>query len=88
MVNHGKSPDIFVQHIAEMNLIGFLCNFGGLLGMWLGLSLFGIFNDIFEIITRITYRNYIIKFKNKYNNLNIKKVKFRFNVFLPNRVRP
>ena len=44
---HSEYPDIFIEHIPEMSLISFLCNFGGLLGMWLGLSLFGIFNEIF-----------------------------------------
>ena len=51
-----------------MDLIGFLCNFGGLLGIWLGLSLFGIFNDIFIIITKIAYRKYINLISVKLNN--------------------
>ena len=30
-------PDVIVRHSLEMSLI-FVCNFGGLLGMWLGTS--------------------------------------------------
>ena len=59
--SHNQYPDIFVHYIPEINFIGFLCNFGGLLGMWLGLSLFGSFNDIFSLIDKIAYRKHIIK---------------------------
>ena len=45
-IYHGEYPDILIEHIPEITLIEFFCNFGGLLGMWLGLSLFGILNDI------------------------------------------
>ena len=30
---HNECPDIYVEHIPQMNLIDFFCNFGGLLGM-------------------------------------------------------
>ena len=68
---HSEYPDIFVKHIPELNLIGFLCNFGGLLGMWLGLSLFSIFNDIFILITKIAYHKYINLISVKLNIPNI-----------------
>ena len=67
---HGEYPDIFVQHIPAMDVIGFLCNFSGLLGMWLGLSLSGIFHDIFNLITKISYRKYINLFIVKVNQVN------------------
>ena len=44
--SHNEFPDTVIKYIPEINFIGFLCNFGGLLGMWLGLSLYGLFNDI------------------------------------------
>ena len=55
-IHHSEYPDIYVEHIPEMNMIHFLCDFGGLLGMWLGLSLFGILNGIFNILRKIDYR--------------------------------
>ena len=56
---HSGYPDILVEHIPEMNLIGFFCNFGGLLGMWLGLSIFEIFQYIFHLLHKIMNKNYI-----------------------------
>ena len=56
---HSDFPDVFVKHIPEMSLSSFLCNFGGLLGMWLGLSLDGIFKQFFRQIIIINYRKYI-----------------------------
>ena len=52
---HSEYPDIFVRHMPEISLISFLCNFGRLLGMWLGQSLFGIINDIFNKISKYLY---------------------------------
>ena len=57
-IRHNEFPDIYVEYIPEMNLIGFFCNFGGLLGMWLGWSFSGIFSDIFNLINKISFRNY------------------------------
>ena len=39
-IKHSELPHIFVQYIPKLNLVGFLCNFGGLLSIWLGLSQF------------------------------------------------
>ena len=75
-IKYGQYPDIFVEHIPEMDLIGFLCNFGGLLGMWLGFSLFGVFNDIFILITKIAYRKYINLFSVKANKIKINLVNY------------
>ena len=56
-----------------MNLIGFVCNFGGLLGMWLGLSLFKIFNTLvnnvecyFILPRQLLIRYALLKFKLKH----------------------
>ena len=35
---HNEMPDILIKYIPEISFISFICNFGGLLGMWLGLS--------------------------------------------------
>ena len=55
-IRHDENPDIFVEHIPEVNLIGIVCNFGGLLGMWSELSIFTLFNDTLHLITMIFYR--------------------------------
>ena len=47
-IKHSSIPDIIVRHSLEMTLMSFVCNFGGLLGMWLGLSLLSISKNIFQ----------------------------------------
>ena len=70
-IRHSEYPDIFVKHIPEMNLIGLICNFGGHLGMWLGLSLFGIFNDTYSLFTKIAFPKYMYLIKTIYKtNIN------------------
>ena len=39
-------PDVIIQYLPQTSFISFVCNFGGLLGMWLGLSIFAIFDDV------------------------------------------
>ena len=73
-IRHGEFPDIFVRHIPEITLISFICNFGGLLGMWLGLSLFSIFNDSFNMVTKVIYHNNIsfnVNFNDTVNRRNL-----------------
>ena len=52
---HSEFPDIFVRHVPEMTLMGFVCNFGGLLGMWLGLSLLTMINNVYHVVTNVVY---------------------------------
>ena len=49
-INHNSLPDITIRYIPEMPLLTFICNFGGILGMWLGLSFYTIFHDIWKIL--------------------------------------
>ena len=75
-IKHNEYPDIFVQYIPKLNLVGFLCNFGGLLGMWLGLSLFSIYAEIFNQITKFPYQKY-------FNYLHVDSLfeKMKYNLF-------
>ena len=43
-------PDLTIRHIPEMPLLTFICNFGGILGMWLGVSFFDILNRLWNLI--------------------------------------
>ena len=65
-------PDITIKHVPEISFISFVCNFGGLLGMWLGLSFLQIFTSLRYLIQNIIHFKY--KKSNvifKPNNLNV-----------------
>ena len=55
IVEHNAMPDILIKYIPETSLISFVCNFGDLLGMWLGLSIISRFNDILIPIFKLTW---------------------------------
>ena len=60
-IHHSSTPDIIVRHSIEMTLMSLVCNFGGLLGMWLGFSVFSISKDIFDSLHSLF----------RYNTINI-----------------
>ena len=64
--SHNSLPDITIRYIPEMPLLTFICNFGGILGMWLGLSFYTIFHDIWKIL------HVHILSKNIFTNINLK----------------
>ena len=81
-IQPGSIPDIIVRHSFEMTLMSFVCNFGGLLGMWLGFSVLSISKHIFESIRRLYSfnGNKINLFMN--NNLTTFKHKFNQKFFI------
>ena len=74
-LQHGSIPDIIVKHSLEMTLMSFICSFGGLLGMWLGLSILTISKDIFKFIHRFVINDRKIIYNNFINNFNMFQVK-------------
>ena len=42
---HNNLPDLQIKYLPKTDLISIICNFGGLLGMWLGLSVLSIFDN-------------------------------------------
>ena len=51
-MKHNRMPDVIVRHIPETSFITFVCSFGGLLGMWLGLSVLLIFDKTFSFVNK------------------------------------
>ena len=66
-IRHNGMPDVFIRHIPEITSLSFISNFGGLLGMWLGLSILTTFNNVtlhfYKLLVNITssIKNYNIK---------------------------
>ena len=47
-LEHDNMPDISITHIPEFSFISLVCNLGGLIGMWLGISILVIFDEIYN----------------------------------------
>ena len=52
-IQHNRLPDLFVRHVPETTFISFVGNFGGLLGMWLGINGLMIFDIVYKTMKRI-----------------------------------
>ena len=80
---HNEMPDITIRYIPEMPLLTFICNFGGILGMWLGLSFYTIFHDIWKIINVHILSKIIFTNNNTRINLFITKNAISRNIIQP-----
>ena len=47
---HNQMPDQIIENIPEMTFISFAANFGGLLGMWLGLSALALLHYFIKLL--------------------------------------
>lgn len=47
-ISHNHLPDQVIEHLPEMTFISFIASFGGLVGMWLGLSALAIFDFMMQ----------------------------------------
>ena len=45
-IQHNHIPDVYLRHLPEITFISFISNFGGPLGMWLGMSVLLICQNI------------------------------------------
>ena len=71
-IHHNDMPDIIVRYIPEINFTSFACNFGGLLGMWLGVSFLFICGQIKSLIVKLAkgHANQVILQLNIFNTNN------------------
>ena len=49
-IKHNNSPDHIILHMPEIDFIHFISNLGGLIGMWLGMSVLFTFNYLFSLL--------------------------------------
>ena len=72
IISRNDQPNMFIEYMAETTFISFICNFGGLLGMWLGVSILSISQDLFEFTKFIIIKLSLAKIKFVINNPLIK----------------
>ena len=62
-LRHSSSPDLIVRHYPEVTFLSLMCNFGGLLSMWTGLSILIICRQTFKYLSFIivNYNFHFIK---------------------------
>ena len=56
-IRHNEMPDLDIRHIPEMPLMTLICNFGGLLGMWLGASFLNILGELWTSFRKVANSN-------------------------------
>ena len=59
-LEHSNMPDVTINYLPEITWLSLICNFGGLLGMWLGISILVIIEDL-NMIIRALMRKISIK---------------------------
>lgn len=63
-------PNVIVNHLPEMTFLSVFCSFGGLMGMWLGVSILATIDNLLRIIKIAYYKIVSVNF-----NLNLGKQK-------------
>ena len=77
-IEHNEMTDLTIRYIPEMPLLTFICNFGGILGMWLGVSFVGMLENTWKIFrVKILSKISTINIRNKLfitNNINSRRI--------------
>ena len=62
--SHNNLPDIFIMYVPKIKFINLVCEFGGLLGMWVGYSLLVLMEDFNKIINVLMRKHNLFDVKN------------------------
>ena len=81
-VEHNRLPDVFIRHMPETTFISFVSNFGGLLGMWLGISILSLFDTSYAMFTEFfkTIKNLKCKMSIRIFSPRIENLSIRINL--------
>ena len=71
-LKHRQLPDYIVKHVTEDTFITFICNFGGIISLWLGFSIMSVTQDILAFTSKFIISKCSLNFtQNTINNNNI-----------------
>ena len=71
VLQSNSRPNKLIEHFAELTFLALICDFGGLIGMYLGISLQSVTCDIWEMAKKMCVNSKCVQIiNNKYNNLN------------------
>ena len=77
-LKHNQLPDYIVKHVPEFTFITFICNFGGILSLWLGFSILSITNEIIVFTTKYIMPKCSGNFNINNININLRNKTFSF----------
>ena len=84
-LEHDHMPDISIMHIPEITLLSLVCNLGGLIGMWLGISVMIVFEELYKILILVKNDNF---FGRNFRNIFIKNIiKIKIKPKITNKIR-
>ena len=64
-IEHNEMPDILIKYFPETSFISFVCNFGGLLGMWLGLSFLSMAKRLKLIVSKMMTLKQVFEYESE-----------------------
>ena len=69
-IEPSSNPNILIEHLAEITLISLICNFGGLIGMYLGISLYSVSCDVWDVLKKLLSKFILIRIANYFTQNN------------------
>ena len=66
-------PDMIIEYMPEITFISLVCNFRGLLGMWMGVSMLKIIIVLYKL-AKVNFKKIFNILNNYYFNMNIENI--------------
>ena len=63
-LNHNQLPDFIIEHVPEITFMTFICNFAGIISLWLGFSIMSVAQDLVGLFTKFIMSKYFIIIQN------------------------